>query len=486
MRRHLLSAARLSVSSTSSSPLAPTLALVLGAGIFLVDTLTPLDMAVAVLYVAVVMLLADRLSRPGILLVGAACIALTLISFLVTHHVPDDPEAALRALVSLSAIAVATVLSLRNRQSNESLRSQAALLDLTHDAVLVRNAEDIILYWNRGAEELYGWSAAEAVGRKTSELLQTTFPVSREAAQAQLLDEARWEGELRHTRKDGSHLVVSSRWSLRHDERGLPAAAMETNNDITARKRSEDALHRAHSELAHVTRVATLGQLTASIAHEVNQPLAAVVTNGEACLRWLRRPEPDVPEAVATVERMIANGRRASEVIARLRALARGDDPEHMPLHLDETVEEALMLMDWERTRNGVVLALDMPAGLPQVIGDKVQLQQVIINLVMNAVQAMEHSPAPRILTVRAGVEHGLAQAMVQLEVSDTGDGIAPEQLAKLFEPFHSTKPNGMGLGLSISRSIIEAHAGRIQAEPGVERGMTFLLALPAVKETTS
>lgn len=460
-----------------------------GVAIFTVDTFTMLNTAVAVLYGAVVMVMADHLPRRGILLAGATCIGLALASFVATHSEQYDPQAILRCAVSIAAISVITLLSLRNQASNESLRAKTALLDLTHDAILVRAPDDTILYWNRGAEQLYGFSRREAVGRKTSELLKTIFPGPRDGVETQLLETARWEGDLRHTRRDGSEVVVSSRWSLQTDKRGQPAAVMETNNDITARQRSEDELRTAQAELAHVNRVATLGQLTASIAHEVNQPLAAVVTNGEACLRWLRRAAPDVGEAEESVERMIANGRRAGEVVARLRALSRREAPRHVPTALDEALTDALALMEWELAQRAVQLDLSLEAGLPEVAGDRVQLQQVVINLVMNAAQAMEEVPAPRRLAIaarRVRLEDGAPG--VAVSVRDHGVGTDPAEIARLFEPFHSSKPGGMGLGLSICRSIVEAHGGRIDAAANAgggetSAGMTFRFVLPVSKE---
>lgn len=468
------------------SALVPLLAGLLGLAIFLVDTLTPLDMAVAVLYVAVVMLLADVLPESGILSVGGLCMVLTSISFLVVHNIRFEPEAVARAVVAISAILVTTLLSLRNRRASNSLRQQAALLDLTHDAILVRDTGDTIRYWNRGAEELYGWSAQEAVGANTAHLLRTGFPTSAEDAAADLDREDRWEGELRHARKDGSRVIVASRWSLLRDAQGRPQAIMETNNDITDRKASQDRLDQAQAELTHVTRMATLGQLTASIAHEVNQPLAAVVTNGEACLRWLRRPVPDVGEALASVERMIANGRRASDVVARLRALSRRQSSRHEALDLNALVSESLALIERELSRHRVSVAAELAPELPAVAGDRVQLQQVVINLAMNAAQAMEGTARPRRLIVRSSVEPGVDGPVVRVALIDSGIGVDEEGMAHLFEPFHTTKPDGMGLGLSISRSLIDTHGGRIDASRNAERGMTFAIILPAVKEPSS
>nr|WP_255607741.1 ATP-binding protein [Ancylobacter sp. Lp-2] len=467
-------------------PLAPALAALLAVVIFAIDTLTPLDTAIAVLYVAVVMLAADRLTPRGILLVGAICIGLTAGSFIAVHGERYDPQAVVRAVVAISAIVAVTLLSLRHSRSREMMRGQAALLDLTHDAILVRDDADTILYWNRGAEELYGWSSDEAVGRKTTELLRTVFPSAREAVNAQLHHDARWEGELRHTCKDGAQVTVASRWSQHRDPQGRPVATMEINNDITAGKRAEERLLQAQAELSQVTRVATLGQLMASIAHEVNQPLAAVVTNGEAGLRWLRRPVPDVGEATASVERMIANGRRASEVVARLRALSRRDELRHETIEVNSLIEETLAIIERELHRHGVQPRLGLAPVLPPVKGDRVQLQQVLINLAINAAQAMDGASGDRSLAIlsRQG-RNDADEPVIEIAFVDRGTGVAPEDLPRLFEPFYSSKSQGMGLGLSICRSIIETHMGRIDAMPNADGGMTFRVVLPALKEPT-
>ncbi|MFD2139080.1 sensor histidine kinase [Ancylobacter oerskovii] len=478
--------ARLAALLRPGGSLAPVFAALLAAAIFAVDTLTQLDIAIAVLYVAAVMLAADRLTPRGILLAGAICIALTAVSFLAVHGDRYDLQAVMRAVVATVAIGIVTLLSLRHSRSSEMMHGQAALLDLTHDAILVRDAADTILYWNRGAEELYGWPAGEATGRKTTELLRTVFPVSREASNAQLQRDARWEGELRHTRRDGTHVVVASRWSQHRDPQGRPVATMETNNDITAGKQAEERLLKAQAELAQVTRMATLGQLMASIAHEVNQPLAAVVTNGEAGLRWLRRPVPDVAEASASVERMIANGRRAGDVVARLRALSRRDELRHEPVALNPLIEETLAIIERELQHHRARPQLDLAADLPLVRGDRVQLQQVLTNLVINAAQAMDGLAGSRPLVVRSRPGRDEAgEPVVEIAVVDRGAGVAAEAMPRLFEPFHSTKSQGMGLGLSICRSIVETHMGRIEALPNADRGMTFRVILPALKEPT-
>jgi two-component system, LuxR family, sensor kinase FixL len=363
------------------------------------------------------------------------------------------------------------------QRTEKMLREQANLLDLTHDTIFVRNINDVITYWNRGAEELYGWRREEAVGQITHRLLQTTFPAQIGEITTELFRSGRWEGELVHTKRDGTQITVASRWSLQRDEQGRPIAILETNNDITERRQAEEGLRKAQAELAHVTRVTTMGELASSIAHEVNQPLSAVVTNGNACLRWLASEPANIDESRECVRRIIRDGNRASEVIARIRALAKKSSPDKAPLNLNETIQEVLALTNNEARRNRVSLQTDLAAGLPPVRGDRVQLQQVIINLVMNGIEAMKGiTGQPRELLIKSD---RYESDKVFVAVQDTGIGLDQESLDWIFNAFYTTKPEGMGMGLSISRSIIEAHGGRLWARPNEGLGATFQFTLP-------
>src|SRR5262245_16358247 len=173
------------------------------------------------------------------------------------------------------------------KRAEEALRAQAQLLDLTHDTIFVRDEKDVITYWNRGAVDRYGWTPDEAVGKVSHDLLRTVFPAPFEDIMVELIRAGRWEGELVHTRRDGTTVIVASRWSLQKDDGGRLAAVLETNNDVTERKRAEESLRQAQAELAHVTRVTALGELAGSIAHEINQPLAAIIADANACMHWL-------------------------------------------------------------------------------------------------------------------------------------------------------------------------------------------------------
>jgi C4-dicarboxylate-specific signal transduction histidine kinase len=251
--------------------------------------------------------------------------------------------------------------------------------------------------------------------------------------------------------------------------------------DVTATKNAEEALHRSQAQLAHITRVTTLGELAASIAHEVNQPLAAVTTNAEAGLRWLNRPVPDLDEVRSATERIMSEAHRASEVIRRIRALSRKTNPQHLQVDLRQVLQESVELVRREVQRHRVTLELrvdDLPL---YANGDRIQLQQVIINLLINAMQAMSGMQGKsRKLTVRLSVS---PTGGAQLGVQDNGPGVAAQNLPSLFNPFFTTKPEGMGMGLSICRSIIEAHGGRIWVESELGQGALLSFSLPASGE---
>jgi C4-dicarboxylate-specific signal transduction histidine kinase len=254
--------------------------------------------------------------------------------------------------------------------------------------------------------------------------------------------------------------------------------------DLTEHMLASEALREAQMELAHVTRVTTLGELTASIAHEVNQPLAAVVANAEACLRWLGHGTPDLDAARRSVEWIIDDGNRASEVIRRVRALANKADIEKVPLDVNDVVRETIALVQRELISQQVSLRMELAPALPTILGDRVQLQQVIINLVMNGIEAMQSlTNRPRELLVRSRQDE---TQQVLVSVTDCGVGISVEDADRLFNPFFTTKSNGMGMGLSICRSIMEAHGGRLWATANVPQGATFQFTLPVDAETAS
>jgi signal transduction histidine kinase len=260
--------------------------------------------------------------------------------------------------------------------------------------------------------------------------------------------------------------------------------AILTLVDITERVRAQTMLRRVQAEFAHAARISMLGQLTASIAQEVNQPLAAVTTHGEAGLRWLNRAVPNIAEARQSLECIIDDAHRTSGLIARIRSMAVGGLPQQTELSLHDVIGESMTFLRHELHSKGVSVSLHLAPGLPPVIGDRAQLQQVILNLVINAVQAMAQSGAVRRILL---IETALSEAeTVCCAVEDSGPGIDPGYLGRLFDSFFTTKDVGMGTGLAISRSIIEAHGGHIRADNSpVHGGARFSFVLPAAEATS-
>jgi C4-dicarboxylate-specific signal transduction histidine kinase len=246
--------------------------------------------------------------------------------------------------------------------------------------------------------------------------------------------------------------------------------------DVGDRVRAERALARVEADFAHAARISMLGELTASIAHEVNQPLAAISAYGQASLRWLNRDQPDLAELTTLAEQVVEDAQRASDIIARIRGMALKRDPDLVRLSLASVVTEAVQIVRHELLDRSVRLSTDLARDLPQVLGDRVQLQQVIVNLAVNAVQAMAGCPDAA-LAIRCGQN---ADGIV-ITVADTGPGIPPEHLEDLFQGFFTTKADGMGMGLAVSRSIIESHGGTIHAENGA-CGACFTVRLPVAR----
>ena len=552
----------------------------------------------------------------------------------------DDEDKLLRSVALQNANSIRIARQRAEQRSEAALREQANLLNLTHDSIFVRGMDDVITYWNRGAEELYGWPVDMAVGKVSHDLTQTIFPAPLAEINAELLRTDRWEGELEHTKRDGTRIVVASRWSLQRDERRRPLAILETNNDITDRKQaetllagekrllemiargdscalvldalcrlfeevasgslcsillldpkanrlrhgaapslpapyteaidgivigpsvgscgtaayraepvivsdiatdplwadfrdlalahelracwstpilssegrvlgtfatyyreprgpaprersvveqishlasiavereqSEEALRQAQTELAHISRVTTMGELTASLAHEVNQPLSAVVANGNACLRWLSANPPNLARTREAAERIIRDGRDAGEIVRRVRAFFKRTAAEKVALDLNEIIGEVLRLLRSDAARRRILVETELENDLPPVVGDRIQLQQVLLNLVLNGIEAMDGvADRAKKLVIRSGRE----SAAAVVEIRDHGVGINHPERA--FEAFFTTKENGMGMGLAICRSIIDAHHGRLWVAPSEGPGARLCFTIP-------
>jgi signal transduction histidine kinase/DNA-binding NarL/FixJ family response regulator len=254
--------------------------------------------------------------------------------------------------------------------------------------------------------------------------------------------------------------------------------------DITKHKHSEEERERLRAELGHINRASMIGELAASIAHEVNQPLSGIVSNGSACVRWLAGDVPNLEEAREAVRRIVRDGKRAGEVIARIRALARRTAPPREQLDLNETIREVLALVRDEAIRTSVMIRTRLADDLSPVSGDQVQLQQVVLNLVMNAIEAMSSvgDRARELVLITRNIDPD----QVQVTVQDSGIGLDPTTIERMFDPFYTTKPGGMGMGLSISRSIIQAHKGRLWATANNGPGATVQFTVPRYQEEAS
>ncbi|MCU1254180.1 MAG: histidine kinase [Candidatus Angelobacter sp.] len=261
----------------------------------------------------------------------------------------------------------------------------------------------------------------------------------------------------------------------------LQGANEQLQSEITERRRAEEAVYKMQADLAHVTRVMTMSELTSSIAHEVNQPLAAIVTNGAAGLRWLAADPPCLERARDSMTCIINEGTRASEVIRRIRLLSKKTSLQKSALAINEVVQEVIALTEPELLKHLVSLNCNLETGLPSVLGDRVQLQQVLLNLIINSITAMEKTAqCSRELLVTSGIWD---RDQVLVSVRDSGMGLHPPQLEHIFDAFFTTKPDGVGMGLSISRTIVEAHGGRLWACINNGPGATFHFTLPALRD---
>jgi PAS domain S-box-containing protein len=281
----------------------------------------------------------------------------------------------------------------------------------------------------------------------------------------------------RYRRKDGAEIWAHVYLSAIPGDDLVPQLVLATTVDITSHKLAEDAARMAQSDQARIARLVTVGEMTASIAHEINQPLGAIVANGNAGLRWLARAAPDLDEARAALKRIVNEGHRAGQVIGSIRSMFKKDGRSKAPHDVNDIVREVLTLVRGEVENKRVAVRAELTDELPRVLADRVQLQQVILNLVTNAIEAMDSlNGRARLLRLRSERHAGDS---VMVTVEDTGTGIDREIMNRIFEAFFTTKPHGMGMGLSICRSIVESHGGRLSAARGHPHGAVFQVVLP-------
>jgi PAS domain S-box-containing protein len=340
------------------------------------------------------------------------------------------------------------------------------------------------LYWSDEMFRICGFDPQKAP--PTSEaFLERVHPEDRQNVDRTMRNAAREKTEYRV-----EHRIIHPNGTIKHVQAiGHPALDRSGNvfefvgsaMDITERKRAEEALRRAQADLAHVSRVTTMGELTASLAHEVNQPIAAAVTDANTCLRWLTRDHPDVEEARAAAMRIVKDGSCAADIISRIRLLFKKGTPEWEPVDVNAVVRETIVLLRSEATRYSISLRTELAEDLPQIMGDRVQLQQVIMNLIMNSIDAMKDVDGTRELSIKS---QRAENEQLLVSVSDTGVGLPPQQADQIFNAFFTTKPHGTGMGLRISRSIVESHGGRLWAADTCPRGASFCFTIPTKAET--
>jgi PAS domain S-box-containing protein len=354
------------------------------------------------------------------------------------------------------------------------------ILDSSLDAVITIDARDTITGWSKSAEDIFGWSCEEAVGKR---IVDTIIPMQYREAHLRGCEHflATGEGPILNRRVE-----ITALHRAGHEfpvELTVTAIRLESWHftafvrDLTDKRRVEEALREAREELTRVTRLTAMGQLSASIAHEINQPLTAVAANSDTCLYWLSTEEPDLAKARAAAQRLAKDARRASEIIARIKALMNKAPVEKAPLDIIDAIRDVMKLTQGEFRKHRITTLADLHESVPRINGDRVQLEQVILNLVLNSIESMMLvEDRPRTLSIRSRV---LDDRMVEISFHDTGVGLDSTVVDRLFDAFFTTKHNGTGMGLAICRSIIEAHDGQISATPGAPFGAVFQFSLP-------
>jgi signal transduction histidine kinase len=495
------------------------IAVALAAAVFYVDTYTDIEGAIAVLYVVTMLLAAQATTRIGLLIIAAVCAALTLLSYAMTHGDDADLQSTIRLIVALAALFVTTMLLLKTETArltllsiNSALKESEAryrsIFDRTRvalwehdyaklrsylmDSVREQGVTDIKAYAranpavvdhciglirvvaaNEAAREMLGpESSAVGVLRRSIVPGQEKF---LEVLQAIMDSERVFEDKVEVRADNGEDKLVLLSISFPEDPAAFSRVVVSMV-DITQREMALKALAEAQAELTKASKAATVGAMSASLAHELNQPLGANVVNSQTLLRWLDRDPPDLAAVRRSAERMIRDSQRASEIIQNTRSLLSPSSNKLESVGLDRLVNETMALMEHELQRSGTTVLVDRTPHIPPVSTVKIELQQVLINLVTNAIQAMDEAgSAERIIKIameRPDIEH------VCITVRDSGPGITEDAKDKLFAPFFTTKATGMGMGLSICRSALEARGGKLEGTNHPEGGAIFEMRL--------
>jgi len=368
------------------------------------------------------------------------------------------------------------------KRAEESQSKLASLVENSLDFIGIATQDGQAVFVNRAGQRLVGLDGdQEASSKRIDEYI---FPEDRprllEVALPVVLKDDRWEGEMRFRHfKTGAAIPMHLHlFYIKEPDTGRNLALATISRDMRERNQAEEATRAAQAQLAHISRVVTMGELTASVAHEINQPLSAIVNNANACRRMLKSSSPDLEEVEHAVTDIADLGRRAAEVISNIRAFLKKSLPAKTRLEINPVIHEVVAFMSAELSKNAISIHTDLSPKLPEVLGDRVQLQQVLLNLMINAVEAMSSTVGrSRELWIRSGSETG---GNISIAIQDSGTGFDPSETDNLFNAFVTTKSAGLGMGLAISRSIIEAHNGHLWARLNQNYGATFEFILPA------
>lgn len=489
--------------------------------VFIIDTFTSIESAVAVFYVIIMLLSADFLSRFGVLVAGALCTALCVISFFLSHGLDDDLATFLRLVGSLSALLITTALLCKNETSRLALLAshhRTKSSEYRYRSIFKQSGialwEQDLTALNRllgdlraeGVVDLCAYTrthpdfpkacveairtvavndaALQVLGNITQE--QAIGPIARFIphdcpslfgfVKAFFHGQRRFEAKGRIRDYYGEESVILMAVEFPEDQSGLDRIVIGLV-DITEREAAQATMMAAQAELARASRASAVGALSASLAHELNQPLGALLMNAQACLRWLSRNPPDLNAAIRAAERTMRDGERASQIVKTTKAMLSRTPIASEKVDLLSLVEETRLLLEYEIDRQNISIDLTSPPDLPPATASKSEIQQVLINLITNAMQAMEEagSKSRRISIHLSTSDTGFVAMMI----SDTGPGLSNEAIENVFEPYFTTKPSGMGMGLAICKSTVESRGGKLTARNNETVGATFEITLP-------